>query len=408
MRLNGLMVDAHRPDATPPHSPHEERRLQAIMFTDMFGYSRMMGEDEARTIRLVEEHRQIVRAILPLHGGREHQTIGDAFVVLFDSALNAVSCAVAIQKRLRERNAGLSEGEQIWIRIGIHLDDIVLRDGHIYGDGVNLAARVEPLAEKGGICVTEPVLRHVEGKVAFGFVSLGEQALKNIARPPALYAVHVEGAPRPKPVKKAPPSKTPLVVAAVVVAIVVGGAVALRLNRPLAVSEDPVAAAKLAEGLRRQVDLDIAGMNEAFLAAIARDDGLAAAHLRLAAWAFEETPLPAREHFIAATRHRDRLDEHDRALLEALSSYVGATVDVDAFISKTRAGLERFGSPEHRLWAAKALALAGRHAEAVDLAEAGRRWPCRTARPVAWPTSNAASRAPRRRRAVCWPSGSGS
>jgi class 3 adenylate cyclase/tetratricopeptide (TPR) repeat protein len=367
------MVEAQPAAAARQYPPHEERRLQAIMFTDMFGYSRMMGEDEARTIRLVEEHRQIVRAILPLHAGREHQTIGDAFVVLFDSALNAVSCAVAIQKRLRERNAALPEGEQIWIRIGIHLDDIVLRDGHIYGDGVNLAARVEPLAEKGGICVTEPVLRHVEGKVAFGFVSLGEQALKNIARPPALYAVHVEGAPRPKPTAKAKakPARTPLIAAALVVAVIVVGAMALRLSRPLAVSEDPVAAAKLAEGLRRQVDMDIVGMNAALLAAIDRDDGLAAAHLRLAAWAFDETPLLAREHFLAANRHRDRLDAHDRALLEALSAYVGTSVDVDALVERTRAGLERFGSPEHRFWAARALALSGRHAEAVAVAEAG-------------------------------------
>lgn len=171
----------------------EVRQLKAIMFTDMVGYSARMGEDEERTVRLLNEHRLIVREILPAHGGTEHETIGDAFVILFDSAVNAVQCAVQIQKALRDRNEGQPEPEQIWIRIGIHLGDIVLRGGDIFGDGVNIAARVEPMADPGGICITQDVYLQVQKRVGVRAVSIGMRELKNIENAPELYRILLGG-----------------------------------------------------------------------------------------------------------------------------------------------------------------------------------------------------------------------
>ncbi|MBW2277320.1 MAG: hypothetical protein JRF63_07500, partial [Deltaproteobacteria bacterium] len=173
------------------------RQLKAIMFTDIKGFSAMMGKDEERTMRLVQEHREIVRATLPDHSGHEHETIGDAFVVLFDSAVNAVQCAADIQTKFRVRNAAQPEEEQVWIRIGIHVGDIILQDGDIYGDGVNIAARVEPQAEPGGICITQDVFVQVRKKVTLRAISIGKKELKNITDAPELYRILLEGDPEP-------------------------------------------------------------------------------------------------------------------------------------------------------------------------------------------------------------------
>jgi len=368
----------------------EQRRLQAIMFSDMWGYSRMMSEDQARTIRLVEEHRAIVRAILPRFDGREHETIGDAFVVLFDSARQAVAGAVEIQRALGARNVGKPPEEQIWLRIGLHLDDIVLRDGHIYGDGVNVAARIEPLADKGGILVSEAIVSHTDGKVPVTYKALPKTPLKNIKHPPPLFAVLADGLPVPR---RRPPhrSRAPLVIAAAVALAVVVGAVALRAWRPLSPSQDAIAAAKYQEGLARIADLDVDGMYGAFRAALERDSGLAGAHLRIAGWAFHDTPLPAREHFVAAQQHRDRLDAHDRLLLEALEPYVATRIDTAAFVDKATAAFRAQETNELRFWASYALFRAGRYAHAQALAEAG---PHSHYLPLAWAAAISATQRP--------------
>jgi class 3 adenylate cyclase/tetratricopeptide (TPR) repeat protein len=187
------------------------RQLKAIMFTDIKGYSAMMGANEERTVRLLQDHREVVREILPRHRGIEQKTIGDAFLVLFDSAVNAVRCAVEIQTRLRDLNMGKPEDERVWIRIGIHLGDIIVDERDVYGDGVNIAARVEPQAEPGGICITQQVFHQVEGKIDQRAICIGRKELKNIKNAPELYHVmlgqigEMEGAaslakeaPRPK------------------------------------------------------------------------------------------------------------------------------------------------------------------------------------------------------------------
>ncbi len=124
------------------------RRLLAVMFTDIKGFSGLMSVNEARTVRLVEEHRAIVRQVIAGHRGRGHETIEDAFVVLFDAVTDAVECALAMQAARRTRCCSQPRGSD-YVRAGIHVDDVIERDGQIYGNGVNIAARIEPLARPG-------------------------------------------------------------------------------------------------------------------------------------------------------------------------------------------------------------------------------------------------------------------
>jgi len=143
----------------------EQRKLAAIMFTDMVGYSALAQRDEALALDLLEEHHQILRDVLLMFQGNEIKSTGDGLLVEFASALAAVQCAIEIQRTLAERNEKKSEERQIQIRIGIHLGDVVKRGDDVLGDGANIAARIEPLAEPGGICVTQAVFEQIENKV---------------------------------------------------------------------------------------------------------------------------------------------------------------------------------------------------------------------------------------------------
>jgi TolB-like protein len=169
----------------------EHRRLAAIMFTDMVGYSALSQRNEALALELLEEHRRIVRGILPRHAGREVKTTGDGFLVEFPSALAAVQCAVEIQRTLAERNQGQPAERQVRLRIGIHVGDVVAREGDVHGDGVNIAARIEPLSEPGGICLSRAVFEQVQGKLAEPMESAGQMDLKNLARPVEVFRVEL-------------------------------------------------------------------------------------------------------------------------------------------------------------------------------------------------------------------------
>jgi adenylate cyclase len=160
------------------------------MFSDIKGYSKMMGADEAACLRLLEEHNAIIVPIIARHRGEVLKFIGDAILSAFESALDAVSCAVEIQSRLRKRNRTAS-GQHILIRIGIHVGDVVLKDGDIFGDGVNIASRIEPLAEAGGICVSEAVADMVRARKEVRLSDMGPVELKNISRPVGVYKVLV-------------------------------------------------------------------------------------------------------------------------------------------------------------------------------------------------------------------------
>lgn len=159
------------------------------MFTDIEGYGLMMGEDEARAVRLVLEHRRVVRGILPGFGGREQATIGDAFVVLFDNAASAVECALAIQDAFRTRNLRMGPADRVYIRIGVHVGDVIHQENDIYGESVNLAARVQPMAQPGGVCVTEQVLGQLGDPDRYGARSIGRIVLKHIHDPPELFYI---------------------------------------------------------------------------------------------------------------------------------------------------------------------------------------------------------------------------
>ncbi|HXJ59934.1 MAG TPA: adenylate/guanylate cyclase domain-containing protein [Verrucomicrobiae bacterium] len=167
----------------------EQRKLAAIMFTDMVGYSALSQRNEALAMELLEEHRRVVRGLLPRHGGREVKTTGDGFLLEFPSALAAVQGAVEIQNALHERNQVSPPERQLRIRIGIHVGDVVMRDGDIHGDGVNIAARIEPLAAAGGICISSAVQEQVRNKLAQPMAALGPAELKNIELPVVVHRV---------------------------------------------------------------------------------------------------------------------------------------------------------------------------------------------------------------------------
>ncbi len=165
------------------------RRLAAVMFTDMVGYSALGQHDEPLSLVLLEEYRNLARPIFRRHNGREVKTMGDAFLVEFQSALEAVRCAYDIQRAARELNFSLPNEKRMRLRIGVHLGDVVAAGEDIVGDAVNVASRIEPLAEEGGVCLTRQVYDSIQGKFELGMESLGEKILKNISTPVGVYRV---------------------------------------------------------------------------------------------------------------------------------------------------------------------------------------------------------------------------
>src|SRR5215470_3581655 len=165
------------------------RRLAAIVAADVAGYSRLMGLDEVGTARTLREHRAITDALVAKHGGRLVKSTGDGVLLEFPSVVDAVECAVAVQAVMAERNQGVPEDRRMLFRIGVNLGDILIEGDDILGDGVNVAARLEGIADPGGICISSSAYEQVRDKVHVGFADLGEQSLKNIARPVRAYAV---------------------------------------------------------------------------------------------------------------------------------------------------------------------------------------------------------------------------
>src|SRR5215831_551836 len=169
-----------------------ERRLAAIFSTDVQGYSRLMGEDEAATVRTITAYRELMAALIQQYRGRVVDSPGDNLLAEFASVVEAVQCALVIPRELKTRNAALPPQRRMEFRIGINLGDVIVEGERIYGDGVNIAARLEGLAEAGGLCIAGTVYDQVKTKLALGYEDLGPQAVKNIAEPVRVYRVQLE------------------------------------------------------------------------------------------------------------------------------------------------------------------------------------------------------------------------
>jgi adenylate cyclase len=168
-----------------------ERKLTAIFSADVQGYSRLMGEDEEATIRTLTAHREVMTALIHQYRGRVVDSPGDNLLAEFGSAVDAVRCAVEIQHELKARNAELPPARKMEFRIGLNVGDVIVEGERIYGDGVNIAARLESLAEPGGICISGTVHDQVETKLALSYAYVGEQTVKNIAKPVRVWRVQV-------------------------------------------------------------------------------------------------------------------------------------------------------------------------------------------------------------------------
>ena len=160
-----------------------QRRLAAILAADVVGYSRLMGADEMGTHTALKSHRrELIDPTIAEHRGRIVKNTGDGMLVEFASVVDAVSCAVNVQRSMVQRNVGIPQDKQIVFRIGINIGDIIIDDDDIFGDGVNIAARLETLCEPGGVCISRAANDQIRDKLSIAFADLGEQAVKNISR----------------------------------------------------------------------------------------------------------------------------------------------------------------------------------------------------------------------------------
>ncbi len=166
-----------------------KRKLTAVFSADVTGYSRLMAEDETATVKTLETYREVMSTLIKQHRGRVIDSPGDNLLAEFTSVVDAVQCAVAVQKEFQARNAGFPESRRMEFRIGVNLGDVIEEGERIYGDGVNIAARLEALAEPGGICVSKTAFDHIESKLPLGYEYLGEQEVKNIPKPVGTYRV---------------------------------------------------------------------------------------------------------------------------------------------------------------------------------------------------------------------------
>jgi class 3 adenylate cyclase len=208
-------------ETTPKEAlPPLERRLATILCADVAGYSNMMGANEEQTVQVFRGHREVFESLVNLHRGRIFNTAGDALLVEFNSAVEAVRCATEIQAALGTRNEHLAPGEKMLFRIGINLGDVIVQGSDLLGDGVNVAARIQTATAPGGICISGSVYDQIQNKLSLGFKLLGEQTYKNIAKPVRTYSIS-EGAAVTAP---APRAATKIAAAIAAGLLVIAGA----------------------------------------------------------------------------------------------------------------------------------------------------------------------------------------
>ncbi|UCD69165.1 MAG: adenylate/guanylate cyclase domain-containing protein [Betaproteobacteria bacterium] len=206
-----------------------DRKLAAILSADVAGYSRLMGDDENATLATLTEYREVMREQIAAHHGRVVNTPGDAMLAKFPSAVQTVESAIEIQRALAVRNAELPEHRRMRMRIDINLGDVIEQESALYGDGVNIAARLEALCEPGDVCVSGTIFDQVENKTSAGFKYAGEQTVKNIVKPVRAYHVRFSGAG--SPARKQSARKAAFIVAGVVCAVLVGLAIWMTNSR---------------------------------------------------------------------------------------------------------------------------------------------------------------------------------
>ena len=245
-----------------------DRRMLAIIATDVVGYSRQMELDEAGTIaRVTSIHREVLEPQLAEHHGRLVKLMGDGALAVFDSVVDAVACAAAIQRAVATRNAAVAAAERLMLRIGVNLGDVALLEGDIYGDGVNVAARLEQICDPGGILVSGTAFDHLQGKLGFPLEFAGNQQVKNISRPVRAYRARLDGSVR----RPRQPRKVPLSALAAGLALLaaIGGGWWLWPGRPapdrpsiavlpFQVSGGDAATGRLAEGITEEIVNDLA------------------------------------------------------------------------------------------------------------------------------------------------------
>jgi TolB-like protein/class 3 adenylate cyclase len=199
-----------------------DRRLAAILAADVVGYSRLIERDEAGTLERLKAHRKsFIEPLVAEHRGRIVKLMGDGALCEFGSVVDAVQCAVLIQQGMAEREAGTPEDQRIRFRIGINLGDVILEDGDLYGDGVNIAARLEGLAEPGGILISGTAYDQIEGKLPLALAFAGEQRVKNIERSVRTYRIDLAGSPKARLLAAARPRRTPTLAIAAAVTLLV-------------------------------------------------------------------------------------------------------------------------------------------------------------------------------------------
>jgi adenylate cyclase len=206
-----------------------KRKLTAILSADVEGYSRLMSEDEEATVRTLTTYREVMTTLIQQHNGKVLDSPGDNLLAEFASVVDAVQCAVAVQKEINARNTELAENRRMQFRIGINLGDVIQEEDRIYGGGVNIAARLEGLAEPGGICISKTAFDHIESKLPYGYEYLGDQNVKNIPKPVGAYRVIMEPrvtiAGEPEKEKRSPMKRMPIIIGiagVVVLAVAVG------------------------------------------------------------------------------------------------------------------------------------------------------------------------------------------